>query len=152
MAELTIVLGGYETPSGADNVGSDRVDRAGGDAERAARRVLVVDDDPTVRNLVRRVLVAHGYIVQEASDGVAALREIERDPPDLILLDLLMPRLDGWGAIAQLRARGSNVPVLVFSVIDTHAGLQGVPFLPKPFRPDQLLAAIDATLADPLAD
>lgn len=80
-------------------------------------RLLVVDDDPHVVDLVRQLLEDEAYQIQSAADGQAALQAISRQPPDIILLDLLMPRLDGFGVIEQLRRtpQHRDIPILVLT-------------------------------------
>ena len=78
-----------------------------------SKRVLVVDDDNQVIDLVRQLLGESNYALDVATDGVAALAAIERQPPDVILLDLMMPRLDGFGVIEQLRTR--QIPIIVLT-------------------------------------
>ena len=77
------------------------------------KRVLVVDDDNQVIDLVRQLLGESNYALDVATDGLVALAAIERQPPDLILLDLMMPRLDGFGVIEQLRTR--QIPIIVLT-------------------------------------
>ena len=78
-----------------------------------SKRVLVVDDDNQVIDLVRQLLGESNYTLDVATDGLAALTAVERQPPDLILLDLMMPRLDGFGVIEQLRTR--QIPIIVLT-------------------------------------
>jgi len=66
-------------------------------------RVLIVDDSPVTRELVREILETHGYEVIEAADGLTALRRIEEDRPNVVLLDLEIPQLDGYGVIRRVR-------------------------------------------------
>ncbi|MGH3392598.1 MAG: response regulator transcription factor [Actinomadura sp.] len=118
--------------------------------ERA--RVLVVDDDPAVREALASSLRFEGYEVAEAGDGVAALRQVEREKPDLVVLDVLMPRMDGLTACRRLRARGEWLPVLMLTardmVGDRVTGLDAGAddYLAKPFELDELLARIRALL------
>ena len=77
-------------------------------------RVLVVDDEPAVRAAVTRALTLDGYEVVAAEDGPAALGAIQRERPELVVLDVLMPELDGWQTLERLRDL-SDVPVLMFS-------------------------------------
>jgi two-component system response regulator MprA len=115
-------------------------------------RVLVVDDEPAVRESLERALVAEGYAVLLAIDGEEALAAVERDRPDLVLLDVLMPALDGVAACRRLRAAGNRVPVLMLTardgVGDRVAGLDAGAddYLVKPFALDELLARIRALL------
>lgn len=67
-------------------------------------RILVVDDEPDVRELFNITLKMAGFVTSTAGDGVEAMNHIEKDPPDLVLLDLMMPRLDGFGVLERLRA------------------------------------------------
>ncbi|CAA9321741.1 MAG: hypothetical protein AVDCRST_MAG40-1497 [uncultured Gemmatimonadaceae bacterium] len=90
----------------------------------SGERVLLVEDDPTARALVRRALERQGHAVVEAEDGAAALEGLEAAAPSLIVLDLLMPRLDGFGFLDALRARDAwkTVPVIVISANCTSDG------------------------------
>jgi PAS domain S-box-containing protein len=92
-----------------------RMQRANGGA--AHERLLVVDDDPSVADIVRQQLAGMAYTVDAAADGVAALEAIARQRPDAILLDLVMPRLDGFGLIEQLRQRPdyAAIPIIVLT-------------------------------------
>ncbi len=89
--------------------------------------VLVVDDDPDLRGLVRRALEREGWGVIEAADGRAALDQLEKHAPGLILLDLLMPRMDGFAVLAELRARPAwrQIPVVVITAKDLTAEERG---------------------------
>jgi DNA-binding response OmpR family regulator len=126
-------------------------------------RILVVDDEASIRDLVRDVLEEEGHEVLLADDGYAGLRMAERHAPDCIVLDVMMPGLDGHGVLRRLRAsRGSRtgaaVPVVMLTAAsdDGHAWqawTEGVDyFLPKPFEAVELLRFLD-TLAEarPLA-
>ncbi|HXA62139.1 MAG TPA: response regulator transcription factor [Streptosporangiaceae bacterium] len=115
-------------------------------------RILVVDDEPAVRESLVSSLTFEGYETVEASDGVEALEQVEKDKPDLVVLDVLMPRLDGLTACRRLRTSGSNVPVLMLTardmVGDRVSGLDAGAddYLVKPFELDELLARIRALL------
>jgi CheY-like chemotaxis protein len=87
------------------------------------KRVLVVDDKATSRELIRTILENAGYTVTEAGDGLEAVRVAQRVEPDLILLDLQMPALDGFGALEQLRAdpRFADLPIVAL----TASAMQG---------------------------
>jgi CheY-like chemotaxis protein len=116
--------------------------------------VLVVDDDPGVRHLTESLLIGHGYRVMLAEHGREAIQRLREGCPDLIVLDLKMPVMDGWGFRAEQRylpeARSAAAPVLVLSGEDdaaTHAGKMGaVGVVKKPFDPDDLLAAVSAAI------
>ena len=113
-------------------------------------RVLVVDDDPPVRRMLRRVLGAEGFAVSEAADGGLALAAIERDVPDVVVLDVAMPGLDGITVARRLRERGLAIPVLMLTARDEIAdrvhGLQAGAddYLVKPFAVEELVARLHA--------
>ncbi len=119
---------------------------------RQTSRVLIVDDDAGVRRMLARTLEAEGYGVTVAADGGSALVEIERAAPDLVLLDVTMPGLDGLGVTRRLRGKGDALPVLLLTardaVADRVAGLDSGAddYLVKPFATDELLARVRALL------
>ena len=84
-----------------------------------AVRILVVDDDRAVRESLRRSLSFNGYSVSLAEDGVEALEMIAADRPDGLVLDVMMPRLDGLEVCRQLRSTGDDLPILVLTARDT---------------------------------
>src|SRR5207302_8081745 len=92
------------------------IDRAAGDA---AQRVLVVDDDPDVRGAVEDGLTVAGYTVRGAADGLAALSEVSAWQPDAVVLDVMMPVLDGLAVCRRLRGLGDRTPVLVLTALDS---------------------------------
>jgi len=113
-------------------------------------RILAVDDSPTIRMLLRAALIERGYEIVEAEDGVAALEALQAGTPDVVITDINMPRLDGFGLIASIRqeARHSSLPILVLTTESSpekrskarEAGATG--WIVKPFNPDKLDAAI----------
>ncbi len=115
-------------------------------------RILVADDDPAVRESLRRSLAFNGYDVVTAVDGQEALDLIAADRPDAVVLDLMMPRLDGLQACRTLRSEGDDLPVLMLTardgVADRVAGLDAGAddYLPKPFALEELLARLRALL------
>ena len=117
-----------------------------------AVRILVVDDDRAVRESLRRSLSFNGYSVSLAEDGVEALNSIADDRPDAVVLDVMMPRLDGLEVCRQLRSTGDDLPILVLtardSVSERVAGLDAGAddYLPKPFALEELLARMRALL------
>ncbi|MET8338521.1 response regulator transcription factor [Streptosporangium canum] len=121
-----------------------------GDGEAA--RVLVVDDEPALREALQSSLEYEGYRVGLASDGLGALEILEREPYELVLLDVMMPRLDGLTTCRRLRAAGDHVPVLMLTardaVGDRVSGLDAGAddYLVKPFELDELLARVRALL------
>jgi excisionase family DNA binding protein len=123
------------------------IDRSGpGGAGAAGPLVLVVDDDARLREYMRANLELAGYAVAEAEDGEQALRAIEHQAPDLVLLDLVMPGVDGWQLLRQLQERHGSIPVIMFSgKVDERAAAEAAEhgahgFLGKPFDPEELLA------------
>jgi two-component system response regulator MprA len=111
-----------------------------------------VDDDGPVRRTLARTLAAEGYATVLASDGGAALAEVERAQPDVIVLDAIMPGLDGLAVARRLRAKGVSVPILMLTardaVGDRVAGLDAGAddYLVKPFATEELLARVRALL------
>ncbi|MER8099230.1 response regulator transcription factor [Kitasatospora sp. NPDC094016] len=116
------------------------------------QRVLVVDDDPEVRAAVEDGLAVEGYQVRGAADGLAALSEVAGWQPDAMVLDLMMPVLDGLAVCRRLRALGDRLPILVLtardSVSDRVDGLDAGAddYLIKPFALDELTARLRALL------
>jgi len=117
--------------------------------------ILVVDDEPQIRTILSRMLARIGHIVAEAQDGSEVIERSTREPWDLIISDVTMPRLDGPGMIAQLRAIGHTAPiVLMTGRVDTEALIPiqecgAAAVLEKPFDRSSLLAAI-ATAMQPV--
>ena len=115
-------------------------------------RVLVVDDDRAVRESLRRSLEFNGYDVALAADGADALAGIARSAPDAVVMDVMMPRLDGIEATKALRSAGNDLPILVLtardSVGDRVEGLDAGAddYLAKPFALEELLARLRALL------
>jgi len=114
--------------------------------------ILVVDDDAAIRRMLARTLEAEGYAVESAGDGGAALAAIERLVPDVLVLDVSMPGLDGLAVSRALRRRGLALPILMLTARDALddriAGLDSGAddYLVKPFAPGELLARIRALL------
>ncbi len=115
-------------------------------------RVLVVDDEPPIRRFLRTGLGAQGYHVLEAESGAAALGLIDRNPPDVVVLDLGLPDIDGLEVIRRLRQQGTNVPIVVLSSRTDETGkvkaldLGADDYVTKPFGMDELLARLRAAL------
>ena len=114
--------------------------------------VLVVDDDPPIRRMLERTFTGEGYRVTAAADGAEALVAIERSVPDLLVLDVAMPGIDGIGVCRRLRSRGLALPILLLTardgVPDRVAGLDAGAddYLVKPFAAEELLARARALL------
>ncbi|MGL4832174.1 MAG: response regulator transcription factor [Propionibacteriaceae bacterium] len=113
-------------------------------------QILVVDDDQGVRDSLARALGYSGYEVQTAADGLEALAKLSSSRPDAVIMDVMMPRLDGLETTRMLRASGNDVPILVLtardSVNDRVDGLDagGDDYMAKPFSMEELLARLRA--------
>ena len=121
-----------------------------------AVRVLVVDDDEVIRQLISINLEMEGFQVLEAVDGIDALDKVKEFSPDVITLDVMMPRLDGWGTAEKLRADPDTAAIKIILLTaragsaDVSQGRQSIlidDYLTKPFEPDALVAAV-ARLAE----
>jgi two-component system response regulator MprA len=123
-----------------------------GEPGEAPARILIVDDEPAVREALRRSLAFEGYDTELAADGMAALESADTYRPDAIVLDVLMPRMDGLTTARRLRATGVTTPILMLTARDTvgdrvtglDAGADD--YLVKPFELDELLARLRALL------
>lgn len=116
-------------------------------------RVLVVDDEPDIRLLVRINLEGLGHRVSLAADGEQALRQVAADRPDLVVLDIMMPVLDGWGVLEDLGRQGIEIPVVVVSAShdagDARRALElgADQHLGKPFELEALVQAVERHLS-----
>jgi len=117
--------------------------------DNAQYKILVVDDEPQITRVLRSALASHGYEVQIAHDGISALEKMAAWPPDMVITDLAMPRMDGIALCAEVRAH-SDIPILVLSVRDQEgskvealdAGADD--YVTKPFSIQELLARVRA--------
>src|ERR1035437_7374600 len=115
-------------------------------------RVLVVDDEPNIRELVQVAMKFHGCSVTTAVDGNDALRQAEASPPDLIVLDVMLPDMDGFEVCRRLRAGGNEVPVIFLTARDTPSdtvtglAIGGDDYVTKPFSVEALVARVRAVL------
>lgn len=113
------------------------------------KSILVVDDEPRIVNFLSTKLRALGYEVLTASNGIAALEQLETNEPEIIVLDIVMPGQDGFETLRKIRAL-SPVPVIMLSAKETNVdkvkglGLGADDYLTKPFNPDELVARIEA--------
>ncbi|MEL6354427.1 MAG: ATP-binding protein [Cyanobacteria bacterium J06627_28] len=115
------------------------------------RNILVVDDEDNIRRLLRQELETEGYLVSEAKDGVAALESIKLNPPNLIITDVMMPRLDGFDLTAVLKTNPEtiNIPTIILSIVeDKERGFRvGVDrYLTKPIDINELLRSVESLL------
>jgi CheY-like chemotaxis protein len=108
--------------------------------------ILVVDDDPDILDSVSAILAFEGYSVECAINGAEALQAVERHRPSLVLLDMKMPILDGWGFARKLRERGVRLPIIVMTAaVDAQARAREIEadgWLPKPFELFDLLSTV----------
>jgi len=115
-------------------------------------QVLVVDDEPNIRELVQVALKFHGCSVTTAATGKEALRQADAAQPDLIVLDVMLPDLDGFEVCRRLRAAGNEVPVIFLTARDTSSdtvtglALGGDDYVTKPFSVEALVARVRAVL------
>ncbi len=118
------------------------------------KRILVVDDDPLVLRMVELTLSKHGAQICTAADGMEGLAQFYVNRPDLIIVDVMMPGIDGWGICSRLR-KLSDVPILMLSALgaDTHIvrGLRcgADDYVAKPFTDEVLVARVEALLRRP---
>ncbi|MCA9152081.1 MAG: response regulator [Planctomycetales bacterium] len=119
-------------------------------------KVLVVDDSRTVRTIVHRTLTNVGYEVITASDGLESLEVVQRDLPQLAILDIRMPYLDGYGVCQELQRLGepySKIPIIFLTTLESHAlellGDELGAYLQKPVRPQQLLDTVARFVTPP---
>lgn len=116
-------------------------------------KVLIVDDEPDVLLTLRMILEAEGFEPSLAADGETALRRIDDEHPDLVLLDIMMPVLDGWFVLAELAGRPRRPCVIVCSAKSSDGDrlrareLGADEYVTKPFEPDDLVAVIRNVLA-----
>ena len=108
--------------------------------------VLVVDDEPAIREVIATLSEDEGYLVRHAKDGLEALDAISGDQIDLIVSDVVMPRLDGASLVRKLRRRGHLMPVVLMSADYADVDLPSVRFVPKPFEIDRLLGTVASAL------
>jgi len=116
------------------------------------RRLLVVDDDATIREMLQMVLESEGYEVVTAPHGKAAFALLEQVRPNVILLDMKMPVMDGWGFMAEYRRRpGAKAPVVILTAAQDdsrRAGEAGADaYVAKPFAIDDLITVLDRCIA-----
>ncbi|MEZ4365218.1 MAG: diguanylate cyclase [Kofleriaceae bacterium] len=142
-------------PAVTSATGVVRVPPAGSDVATDRRRVLVVEDDPALRETLADLLERHGYAVDVAVDGEHALEVASAQPPELVLLDVHMPGLDGFGVSARLAddPRTRRVPIVFLSGADDlmtrvrTVRLAEVDFMTKPVKPSELLSRIERVLS-----
>ena len=115
-------------------------------------KILIVDDEPSNRNILRQELSHKGYAVETANDGSEALRKVESGPPDLIILDYMMPGLSGLEVLKEIRRREDDTPVIMITAYGTvERGVQAMKdgaydFITRPFEPDHIALIVQKAL------
>jgi len=143
----------HSTPGSFDSAGFQLLEESSG-VTGAAKKVLLVEDEDALRCVMKDLLEREGFVVFEAPDGVKALDEIDRAGPDIVVLDLNLPRLDGYGVLSHLRSRPAtaNLPVIVLTAKGDEDSEVRVfeygasDYLTKPFRPRALSARLHSLL------
>ncbi len=143
----------HTTPASFDSESFQLLDEGGG-ANGVSKKVLLVEDEDALRRVMKDLLEREGFTVFEAADGVIALDEIDRAGPDIVVLDLNLPRLDGYGVLSHLRSRPAtaNLPVIVLTAKGDEDSEVRVfeygasDYLTKPFRPRALSARLHSLL------
>lgn len=121
--------------------------------------ILVVDDDPDILEGISTVLETQPYRLATARDGKKCMEKIRQEAPDLLILDLLMPRMDGWGVIRELRSepRYAKLPIMVLTTVvedasrrryelETGLAMEVQEYIQKPARPTDLLQCVEKLL------
>jgi len=120
------------------------------------KRILCIEDEPDMIDLIRLILGRRGFEVLGAAGGMAGLKEVREQLPDLVLLDLMMPDMDGWEVYQQMKAEDStrNIPVIIVTAkaqsIDKVLGLHIAKvddYIAKPFSPQDLLNSVEKVLS-----
>jgi len=123
--------------------------------EKAAKRILCIEDDPEMIDLIRLILGRRGFKVSGAAGGTAGIKAVRELLPDLVLLDLMMPDMDGWEVYQQMKAEEStrNIPVIVVTAkaqsIDKVLGLHIAKvddYISKPFSPQELMNSVEKVI------
>ncbi|TFE23735.1 response regulator transcription factor [Cohnella luojiensis] len=116
------------------------------------KRILIVDDDPSIVKITKLYLTKNGYDVEEAYDGRTALDKLRSESYELAVLDLMLPKIDGWAVCRQLRESNDQTPIIMLTARgEVHERIEGLrmgadDYLVKPFDPNELLARIDSVI------
>ena len=115
------------------------------------RRVLIVDDEPIVRDVLSRYLVRDGFDVAEAADGAEALRMVEQSSPDVIVLDLMLPRVSGLEVLRSVRSGGETPVIILSAKVSEQERIEGLDlgaddYVVKPYSPREVVARVNAVL------
>ncbi len=116
-----------------------------------SHKILIADDEAEIRDLLKLYLENDGYKIIEAGDGVEAMELLEREAPDLLILDIMMPKMDGYKVLSKLREK-SNMPVIILSAKDADSekilglNLGADDYLAKPFNPLEAVARVNSNI------
>ena len=122
------------------------------------KNILCIEDEPDMIDLIRLILNRHGFDVQGADGGKEGLEKVKKNPPDLVLLDLMMPDVDGWEVYQQIKAdeKTKHIPVIIVTAkaqsVDKVLGLHVAKvddYISKPFSPQALLESVQKVLGIP---
>ncbi len=125
------------------------------DADKTTKRILCIEDEPEMIDLIRLILGRRGFQVSGANGGMAGIKAVRSELPDLVLLDLMMPDMDGWEVYQQMKADEAtrHIPVIVVTAkaqsIDKVLGLHIAKvddYIAKPFSPQELLTSVEKAL------
>ena len=118
--------------------------------------ILVVDDDPDILDGILMILESKDYHIRTARDGLQCLERLKEDVPDLLILDLLMPKMDGWGVIREVRgdSKFKNMPIMILTTViedasrrryelETGHAMDIQAYIEKPAKPDDLLSMVE---------
>jgi DNA-binding response OmpR family regulator len=114
-----------------------------------ARKVLIVDDEPFIRNLIRDTLKPRGFATGFAENGVEALKELENGPYDLVITDVVMPEMEGFELLKRIKKGQPNLPVIILTGFSREHDISDFllygadEYLTKPFQVNELLAAVE---------
>ncbi len=127
--------------------------------DKAVKRILCIEDEQEMIDLIRLILGRRGFDVKGATGGMEGLKMVRQEVPDLVLLDLMMPDLDGWEVYQQMKAddKTRNIPVIVVTAkaqnIDRVLGMHIAKvddYITKPFSPQELLNSVEKVLSSPM--
>jgi CheY-like chemotaxis protein len=114
-------------------------------------RILLIDDDPNVREVLLHLLASFGYECQTAADGPSGLVRFDEGGWDLVLIDVVMPAMSGWGVVETIRRRGPTTPIVLITGMNQPVVMQRardwrLPVIVKPFRSDAIRAVVATAL------
>ncbi len=120
----------------------------------AGERILVIEDDPSVRTLLQKSLASRGYAVESVTDGLEGLTKLEKSRPDLMIVDIMMPRLDGMTFVKAIKGNDKTSPIPVIFLTaknDPKTMIEGINvgarfYITKPFQLDELIAKVEKAL------